>query len=56
MAEEIRSEENLSSIEITRNAKGQAQFKIKVYNIDPDSAKDNATRIYTELNKEFNIN
>ncbi len=42
-----------SSIEIARNAKGTAQWAVKVYDRDPDLALTTACRLYDELAQRF---
>jgi hypothetical protein len=42
-----------SSIEIAHNAKGAAQWTVKVYDRDPDAALATACRLYDELAQRF---
>ena len=42
-----------SSIELIRNAKGAAQWTVKVYDRDPDAALATACRLYDELAQRF---
>lgn len=45
--------EQQSSVTITRNAKGQAQFEVKVYSFDPEYAAEKAMELYTRLAAMF---
>ena len=40
-----------SSIEVSRNAKGQPQFSVKVYDFDPEKAAKKAVELYEKLEK-----
>ena len=42
-----------SSIEISRNSKGQVQLDIKAYNSDLNKAKEEAVKVYDELNSKY---
>lgn len=50
-------QEARSSVKITRNAKGEAQFEVKAYTGEPlsviEEARENAIHIYRELEREF---
>jgi hypothetical protein len=38
-----------SSVEIAQNSKGTPQVTVKIYDADPDAAKDMALRLYKEI-------
>jgi len=42
-----------SSIEITRNAKNNIQFNVKVYNTNTEEALKEATKLIDELIKKY---
>ncbi len=42
-------QEQMSSVTLSRNAKGGVQPEVKVYHLDPAFAKDAAVRIFDEL-------
>jgi len=45
--------ESVSSVELTRNAKGGTQIKVKVYNENADEASSKCEVIYKALCKEY---
>ena len=45
--------ESISSVVLTRNAKGGTQVTVKVYNEDPEAAAAKAKTIYDELCKGY---
>lgn len=45
--------ESLSSVEGSRNAKGDMQFTVKVYHLDPDAAKAKAVELLKSLRATF---
>ena len=47
--------ESLSSVKLVQNAKGTTQIEVKIYNEDPDKAKETAVRIYKELRENNDI-
>ena len=50
MSEEtVQTPDSLSSVKLSQNAKKDLQIEVKIYNEDPDVAKENAIRIYKEL-------
>lgn len=54
MAEaEKETPESLSSVELSRNAKGGTQIKVKIYNEDPDIANTKAADLYDALCKKY---
>lgn len=42
-------QEQMSSVTLSRNAKGQVQPEVKVYDVDPDLAEAKAIRIFEHL-------
>lgn len=40
---------SLSSVEVSRNAKGDTTFSVKVYDPDAEAAREEAVRIYESL-------
>jgi len=46
--------ENHSSVKLVRNAKGQTQIEVKIYNKDPHVAQKQSVDIYNSLDKEYN--
>lgn len=53
---EIVSSEGNSSIEITVDSKGLVKPTVKVYNDDPQTAKDMAVLLWNELKDQFGDN
>ena len=45
--------ESISSVELSRNAKGGTQVKVKVYNDNPEDAQATAEKVYTDLCKKY---
>lgn len=43
----------VSSFEMKRNSKGNAEFSVKIYDEDPEKAFSTAKKIYDKANKEF---
>jgi len=52
MSEEVRREQ-VSSVTLSRNAKGIVQPEVKVYDPDPDKASKEAVRIFDELAAKY---
>lgn len=50
---EVRQIGGSSSVEIKRNSKGGAEFVVKIYEEDPEKAKEKAIKIFKDLNKQF---
>ena len=44
---------NPSSVEVTKNAKGDLTFAVKVYDADPEAAATKAVAIIEDLKKKF---
>lgn len=44
---------SLSSVEVSRNAKGDATFTVKVYDPDPEAARAEAVRVFDSLNRQY---
>lgn len=42
-----------SSVELKRNSKGGTEFTIKIYDSNPGKAKEEAIKIFKELNTKF---
>jgi len=49
------SHESISSVELTRNAKGGTQIKVKVYNEDPGVASTKCIEIYNSLCETYAV-
>ena len=45
-----------SSVELKRNAKGETEIRVKVYNSAPQTAMNNANRIFLALTKKHKYN
>jgi DNA gyrase inhibitor GyrI len=45
----VTNEQPLSSVEIATRQKGPPSVTVKVYHADPDTAAQEALRIYTEI-------
>lgn len=52
MSDVTVSPDQASSVEISTNAKGQAQVTVKVYDPDPDAAADKALALYRRLTQQ----
>jgi hypothetical protein len=46
---------SLNSVEITRNSKGETQWSVKVYNVEPHKATDEAILIYDSLALRYGV-
>jgi hypothetical protein len=44
---------SISSVTLTRNAKGQVQHEIKIYDPDPEKAKATAVKLFDELTAKY---
>jgi len=42
-----------SSVKLARTSKGEATYEVKVYDEDPDVAKEHAVRLYEELTAKY---
>lgn len=56
MAETVKeTSDSISSVVLARNAKGGTQMTVKIYNEDPDKAKEKAKKIYDSLAKDYPV-
>ena len=53
MSEFIKPTESQSSVEISVNSKGVVSYVVKVYNIDPVKATNDAVKIIEKLQEKY---